>query len=462
LEVFDMLSFSRGALLGFVVSGAALAASPTAVPTFNKDVLPVLQKNCQSCHRPGEAGPMAFLDYKQTRPWAKAIKQAVTARKMPPWGADPHYGKFQDDRTLSAGELKTLVSWADAGAPEGNPKDAPKPIAWTEGWGIGTPDAVIEMPNAYAVPASGTIDYQYVVLKTNFTEDKWVQMAEARPGDRTITHHVIAFIRPPGSKWMGDVEPGKIFVPKRPTAEQIQAARKAQAEKQTRDPQRGQNSEAGDGMAGSELLVGYAPGMQPQKWEPGSAKFLPKGADIILQLHYTANGKATSDKTKVGLIFAKQEPKKRILTINATNANFEIPAGDGNYEVKSTITLRDDAELVGLMPHMHLRGKDFLYKVSYATGEQETLLSVPKFDFNWQLFYYLAEPKKLPKNSRIDCTAHFDNSANNPANPNAKETVRWGDQSWEEMMIGWFDIAIPAKADPMNLYREKKAPAGAE
>ncbi|MEO8027338.1 MAG: cytochrome c [Bryobacteraceae bacterium] len=441
---------TRTVLFGILIGGAAFAASPTATPTFNKDVLPVLQKNCQGCHRPGEAGPMSLLDYKQTRPWAKAIKQSVSTRKMPPWGADPHFGKFQNDRLLSTADIKTLVSWADSGAPEGNPKDAPKPVSWLEGWAIGQPDVVLEMPAKFPVPASGTIDYQYVVIPTGFTEDKWVQMAEARPGDRSVTHHVIAFLRPPGSKWMADAKPGVPFVPQRQQRSRSEA----------RDPQQARNSEAaGESMAGTELLVGYAPGMQPQECPPGAAKFVPKGSDIVLQLHYTTTGKATADKTRIGLIFAKEAPQKRILTMNATNAGFVIPAGDSDYEVKSSITLREDAELVGLMPHMHLRGKDFLYKLTYPTGEQETILSVPKYDFNWQLFYYLSKPKLLPKDTRIDCTAHFDNSANNPANPDATKAVRWGDQSWEEMMIGWFDVAIDAKGNPMDLFRTK--PSGA-
>jgi hypothetical protein len=431
------------------LAGAVAFGAPAKEVTFYKDVLPVLQNRCQECHRPGEAGPMHFLDYKSTRPWAKAIKGVVATKKMPPWFADPAHGKFSNDRSLTQQEIETLIAWADTGAKEGNPKDAPAPKKFVEGWNIGQPDAVIEMPQAFQVPAEGTIEYQYIVLPTGFTEDKWVTMAEVRPGNREVVHHVIAFIRPKGMPWLADAKPGVPFVP----------SKAVRSSRGNRDPQEGV-SEAG--MAGTELLVGYAPGMEAQICPPGTAKLLPAGADIIFQMHYTANGKAVSDKTKIGLVFAKEPPKQRILTMNATNNRFVIPPGAPAHEVKSSITLRDDSYLVSLMPHMHLRGKDFKYTVTYPTGESEVVLNVPRYDFNWQLFYYLDKPKFMPKGTRIDCVAHFDNSPNNPANPNPKEEVRWGDQSWEEMMIGWFDVAIDVKQNPIELYTGKKKPSSSE
>jgi hypothetical protein len=433
----------RSVALGLILGLAAFAAPTT--PTFYKDVLPVLQKNCQSCHRPGEAGPMSFLDYKSTRPWAKAIKAAVASKKMPPWPADAHFGKFANDRSLSDADLKTLVAWADSEAPEGNPKDAPKPVSWVEGWTIGKPDAVLQMPVAFDVPASGTIDYQYLVIPTGFTEDKWVTLAEVRPGNRALVHHVIAYIRPKGSPWMADAQPGVPFAPKRGERRRPAAGEGQPAQQRNELP--------------NELLVGYAPGMPAQICPKDTAKLLPAGADIVLQLHYTSNGTAGTDKTRVGLTFAKEQPKYRELTMSATNNRFAIPPGDGNYEVHSEITLQSDSELVNLMPHMHLRGKDFLYKAVYPTGETSTLLSVPKYDFNWQLVYWLDKPLVLPKGTKLDCTAHFDNSANNPANPDPAKEVRWGDQSWEEMMIGFFDVTIPAKNNPTSLSRR---PSGAE
>ena len=435
-------------LFAGVVASAATTQSPV---TFYKDVLPVLQRHCQGCHRPGEVAPMSFLDYQSTRPWAKAMKAAVLERKMPPWLADPHYGKFANDRRLTDADIKALVTWSDAGAPQGDPKDAPPPVKWLDGWNIGKPDLEFEMPNAFDVQASGTIEYQYVVIPTGFAEDRWVQMAEVRPGNRAVEHHVIAFLRPPGSKWMADAKPGVPFVPARETRRRSNTGTNGNA-----DPQ-ANRQENQDNAASFELLVGYAPGLQPWMCLPGASKLVKAGSDIVLQLHYTANGTAATDKTKIGIIFAKRTPERRQLTMSAANAKFVLPPGDPAYEVHSQIEMRDDSELVGLMPHMHLRGKDFLYKVVYPTGESSTLLSVPKYDFNWQLFYFLDQPLVMPKGTRIECTAHFDNSPNNPANPDPSKEVRWGDQSWEEMMIGWFDVTIPAHADPANLYRSKRS-----
>jgi len=425
----------------FAAVNVLAANTGTASPTFHKDVLPVLQRNCQECHRPGEAGPMAFLTYKETRPWAKAIKQAVQKGSMPPWFADPKHGKFANERRLTPGELATVVNWADSGAPEGSPKDSPAARKFVEGWTIGQPDKIISMPKPFPIPASGTIEYQYVILPTGFTEDTWVEKAEVRPGNRAVNHHVIAFIRPPGSNWLRDQKPGEIFVPRKAA--------------------RGSRNNAGEDGAGDprvELLVGYAPGLQPVETPKGAAKLVKAGSDIVLQLHYTVNGKETEDLSRIGLVFAKNPPQYRQLTMNATNNRFVIPPNASAHEVKSAITLQEDVGLIWLMPHMHLRGKDFLYTAVYPTGEREVLLSIPRYDFNWQLGYQYEKPKMLPKGTRIECVAHFDNSRNNPANPAPDSEVRWGDQSWEEMMIGWFDVAIQPNMDPMDMYRPKTKP----
>jgi hypothetical protein len=407
------------------------ATAAAAVPTFHKDVLPVLQRQCQSCHRPGEAAPMAFLTYEQTRPWAKAIKQAVNLKKMPPWFAEPGIGKFHNDRTLSDAERATLAGWADAGAPAGNPAEAPKPLNWLDGWSIGKPDLVFEMPHAVDVPATGTVEYTYMIIPTGFTEDRWIQLAEVRPGDRRVNHHVIAFLRPPGSKWFAGHEPNKAFIPKKG---------------------------GGEGGGGAELLVGYAPGLPAAVLEPGQAKLIKAGTDIVLQLHYTTNGTASSDRSRLGLVFAKEPPRQRVMTLSALTGRFVIPPGADNHRVDSQFTLHQDTRLVSMMPHMHLRGKSFEYRAVYPSGESEVLLRVPRYDFNWQLFYYVAGDKILPKGTRIECTAHYDNSANNPANPDPKAEVRWGDQSWEEMMIGWFDVAFDRNIDPVKIVRPEKKP----
>lgn len=426
----------KGAVLTLVVSVIAAAAPASSGVTYYKDVAPVLQSRCQECHRPGEIGPMSFMTYDEVRPWAKAMKTAVLTKKMPPWSADPHYGKFSNDRSLSQAEMDTLVAWVDAGSPAGNPKDAPKPREYFQGWQIGKPDVVYELPTPVEVPASGVVDYTYVVIPTNFTEDKWVQFAEVRPDARSTVHHVLAFLRPPGNNFMKDAPPGVPYVPRR-RGEGRQGA-------QGGNPQ--------DQIPG-EMLVGYAPGLPPTQCKPGEAKLIKAGSDIVLQLHYTPNGKAATDRTKFGFIFAKEPPQKRVMSIMAMNVFIKIPPGDPNYEAHSQATLQQDVNLVSLLPHMHLRGKDFLYKAVYPSGETQVLLSVPHYDFSWQIAYALDQEILLPKGTRIECTAHYDNSANNPANPDPTKEVRWGDQTFEEMMVGFFDVAIDANADPSALRR---------
>lgn len=426
------------------------ATAPPPV-TFYKDALPVLQKNCQGCHRPGESGPMAFLTYDGTRPWAKAIKTAVLTKKMPPWFADPHYGKFSNDRSLAQGDIDTLVNWADAGAQAGNPKDAPKPIEWVEGWRIGKPDMVISMPAAFNVPATGTIDYQYIVIPTGFKEDKYVQLSEARPGNPAVIHHIIAFIREPGNPWLQDAKPGVPFAPK-------EEARKADAEPKKDEKHKRRRQDGGIG----DFLAGYAPGTLPNIMKPGQVKLVKAGSDLVLQMHYTANGKATTDISRIGMVFATQQPTERILTLAAANGEFAIPPGDSNYQVDSKLTLQDDATLVNFLPHMHFRGKSFDYRVTYPSGEKETLLVVPHYDFNWQLTYELAQPKLLPAGTLIECTAHFDNSANNRYNPDPTKEVHFGEQTWEEMMIGFFDVSVPLNKTAMDLMRPKKPAQGSE
>jgi hypothetical protein len=430
---------ARSFLLGIGACSLACAATIPSQPTFYKNVLPVMQNRCQECHRPGEAAPMSFLTYQGVRPWAKAIREAVITRKMPPWPADPHFGKFSNDRSLSREEIDTLVAWADGGAREGDPSEAPKPAQFAEGWGIHKPDVVFEMSNEFAVPASGTIDYQYIVIPSGFTEDKWVQEIEARPGNRQLVHHIIAFVRPPGSKWMKDAQPGIPYVP---VKEENREKRKHRRDDDNSGP--------------PELLVGFAPGMPPGILHADQAKLIKAGSDFVFQMHYTANGKPGTDRSRIGLVFAKEPPLERVYTVGDSNDKFEIPAGDGNFEVESDITLQEPAKLVSMMPHMHLRGKDFEYTAFYPTGESEVLLRVPQYSFSWQLFYYLTDQKVLPANTRLHCVAHFDNSPNNPANPDATKAVRWGDQSWEEMMIGFFDVAMAPAKDPVDLFKEKK------
>ncbi len=437
-------------IFAFICAGLAAAASPS----FDRDVLPVLQKNCQTCHRAGEVAPMSFMTYQETRPWAKAIKAAVLSRKMPPWFADPKFGHFLNERRLSDTDIQTLVGWADGGAPEGNAKDKPAPLQFTEGWNI-KPDVVLGMPNAFEVPAKGILEYQYVVIPTHFDKDMWVTAAEIRPGNRAVMHHVLVYVRPPGSTYLRAAQPGIPYVPVQFERDENGAAiRRIPAANQQPQPAAAPAQPRTDPMAGIELLTAYAPGLQEQRFdEPVSdaAKFVPAGSDLVFQLHYTTNGKAATDQTNLGLKFAANPPKLRYLTSNATQRDFEIPPNDPNYETHSQVTFNVPAQLVWLMPHMHLRGKDFLFRAVYPTGESETLLNVPKYNFNWQLGYEVAKPIVLPKGARIECTAHHDNSANNAANPNPNIAVRWGDQSWEEMMMGFFSVVVDANVKPQDI-----------
>ncbi len=416
---------------------AAVAAAAGNAPTYSKEVALILNGRCVTCHRPGEIAPMSFTNYKQVRPFAKAIREAVVERKMPPWHADPHVGKFANDRRLSDEQVRTIVAWVNAGAPEGNPKDMPPPANFVEGWNMGKPDAEITIPRPFDVPAEGTVEYKYLISPTNFTEDKWVSGAEVRPGNREVVHHVIAFVLPPeGEKPQARERLGASCAQARPDEEAIK--RYAERQKQGREPRE-------QGVH----LVGWAPGLQGYVSPPGTARLIRAGSRIMFQLHYTPNGKAAVDRdTRIGLIFAKGPVTRTVQTMPIMNQRIVIPPGDPNYEAASCFTFSRDVTLLDFMPHMHYRGKDFTYKLTLPDGRTETLLSVPKYDFNWQTSYKLAQPLHLPKDSRIDCTAHFDNSARNKYNPDPSKEVRWGDQTWEEMLIGWVTVAIDAAPLP--------------
>ena len=389
-------------LIACTFSFTALAVAASAPkPTFTKDVAPILYSRCAECHRAGEAAPMSLLTYAEARPWAKSIREAVVRRRMPPWLADPRFGHFANNRRLTDAEIETIVAWTNMGAPEGNPADLPAAPKFEQGWVIGKPDVVIALEKEVDVPADGVVPYLYQRVHTNFTEDKWVQAAELRPGDRGVLHHIIVTVAPKGA---GDIESGE-------------TARRG----------------------GGDKLCGFAPGEQPKIFPAGTAKLVPAGSDLIFQLHYTPNGAAAKDRSYLGLIFAKEPVEQRVLTGMAVNAGFRIPAGDPAHEVRSTFVAKEDIRIVDLMPHMHVRGKDFKYTAVYPDGREEVILDVPRYDFNWQLLYRLEKPLLLPKGGKLECVAHFDNSPNNKFNPDPKKDVVWGPQTWEEMMIGWFD-----------------------
>jgi hypothetical protein len=423
-----------------------LKAAPSEV-TFHKNVEPVLQARCQNCHRPGEAAPMSLLTYQDARPWAKAIKAAVMLRKMPPWFADSH-GEFANDRRLSQDEIETLAAWVDGGAKEGDPKDAPTPISFSDGWAMGKPDLVVQMPVAYEVPASGTVAYTYFVTPTNFTEDRWVEQVEVRPGNKPVVHHIVLIVRPPGVKYLSNAKPGEAFVPE---------GHDSQGSK--RKPDNGEGAFAF--TSGPEIAGVYVPGGVPYELKPGQARLIPKGSDLIFQMHYTTNGKPGSDQSRVGFIFAKEAPKERVVNTYIGNTNLQIPAMAANHAVTARVTLYEETRLLSLFPHMHVRGKSFEYRATYPSGETETLLTVPRYDFNWQLTYYLKQPKLLPKGTVIECVAHYDNSPNNPFNPDPKSEVYWGDQTWEEMLAGFVDFALPAGMTLRDVTVPKKAATAA-
>ena len=420
-------------IVSVVLPVAAMAASNV---TFNKDVLPVLQNNCQSCHRTGEVAPMSFLTYESTRPWAKAIKAAVVAKKMPPWFADPRYGHFSNAPGLTAADIDTLSAWADNGSPEGNAKDKPAPKQWLEGWSI-KPDVVVQLQEPFQVPAKGIIELTNIIVPSGFTKDTWITSLEIRPTDPAVVHHVVVSFRPhnPNVKYGVQEAPAK---PRDENGDQINR-RKASDE----IVRLGRQNPSG---AGLEAV--YVPGGQPavdyRLYD--AAKLIPAGSDVIIGMHYTPNGKATTDQTRVGFTLAKEEPRHRFLTVLpmplTDEDHFTIPPNDPNWESRSEVVFNQDAKLVWFMPHMHLRGKDMTYKLFYPNGETETVLSVPHYNFDWQLGYIVEKPIMVPKGTKLQATAHYDNSANNPFNPNPNKPVWWGDQTWEEMMVPWFGLVV--------------------
>jgi len=377
---------------------------------------------------------MAFGAYDQTRPWAKAIKQAVLTKKMPPWNAEAAPGQFQNDPSLTPQEIGKLVAWADAGAPAGDPKDAPPPLKFADGWSIDQPDQIFDVPTPFQVPATGTLEYTYVIVPTGFTQDRWITQAEVRPGNRAIVHHANVYIREPGSMWLREYPMGKLFIP---------------------DERGVRGATGGSSSAGAsireQVIAGYAPGRPAKQVPEGYAMLIPAGSDLVFQLHYTTNGTATTDVTRIGFVYAKQTPLKRVIRVQASNAGFAIPPGAADYPVAGSASLGVESELLNVYPHMHLRGKSMTLSAVYPTGEHEEFVRVPRYDFNWQLVYSLTKPRILPKGTVLKADATFDNSATNRTNPNPKATVRWGDQSWDEMMVGFFDLAIPVGTDPAKV-----------
>jgi hypothetical protein len=411
----------------FALTAVPLWSAPKT--TFYKDVLPVLQKNCQSCHRPGEAAPMPLVSYRDVQPFATAIKDAVLSRRMPPWQADTHFGKFSNDRTLASEDIKAIVAWVDKGAPEGDSRDSPEPRTFGASWHIGKPDVVFTSPKKIAGTAMGQVDVAYCIIPTGFTEDRWVEKAELLPADRMAVRDVVAFVREPGSAWLKEAKAAEVFAPKERALASIQG-----------------------GGFGGDTVARYSPGLAPTELRPGQGKLIKAGSDIVLRMHFTGDN-VTPILISLGFVFAPRPPVERVYTLAASRKDFVIPAGAATKEVESKLMLSREVRIVSLTPHMHLRGKSFTYRAAYPDGRVETLLSVPHYSFHWQVAYQEAGQLVLPPGTEIRCTAVFDNSDTNSNNPDANVEVRYGEQSSEEMMIGFMDVAFDAKLDPADLFK---------
>lgn len=375
---------------------------------------------------------MPLVTYEQTKPWASSIAQRTRSRNMPPWFADSRFGQFSNDPSLSQAEVDTLTAWADAHAPEGDPRDRPPTSSWPDGWNLPLPDSVISMPKPVSIPAQGDIEYTYEIVPTGFTEDKWVQMSEVRPSSRDHVHHAVIYIRPPDSNWLRGAPVGVPFTASRLDDEKL----RHQAH-----------------STDSDMLLVYAPGSSPDHWPEGMAKFIPAHSDLVFQMHYTSNGHAATDQTSVGMVFAKAPPARRIFTLQLANDHdaIPIPPNTDNYRVEVHGTLPNDATLLSFFPHMHLRGKRFEYNIVHEDGSVETLLRV-NYDFYWQLSYRLAHPRLLKAGTKLQAVAWYDNSRNNSHNPDPDSPVQWGEQTYNEMMVGFFDVAVPANVDKWKFF----------
>ena len=441
LKIHAFLAVGAVLAILFLLPGTEIAQNAPAnnSPTFYRDVLPILQQRCQSCHRAGGIAPMPFESYEQTSPFATAITRAIQGKTMPPWFADSKVGRFSNDPSLQPAEIARVAAWAEVKAPAGEFKDAPQPRHWAESWSIPKPDLVLKMPQPVPLPASGNIEYTYEIVPANFKEDRWVQTAEVLPSLRSNVHHAVVYVRPPDSHWMRHAPIGIPF-----TASTLT------------DPE----DRRGAHWTDSDVLLVYAPGSSPDLWPDNMAKFIPAGSDLVFQMHYTANGHAAaSDQSSIGLIFSKHAPAQRVLTLQLTNDHFVIPPGAPDYRVEARGTLPNDATLLSFFPHMHLRGKRFEYNLIHRElngdgkpfYEIEPLLRV-NYHFHWQMSYRLATPQLLAAGSELQAVAWYDNSKANPHNPDPDAEVRWGEQTYEEMMVGFFDVAVPAGVDKQHFF----------
>lgn len=437
-----------------LLAGTSFAADSL---TFHKDVEPILQRNCQGCHRPGQAAPMSLLTYQAARPWAKAMKAAVVARKMPPWFADPRFGHFVNDRSLQQSEIDTLAKWADSGAAEGDAADAPMAIKWpADGWEI-QPDLILNGPEftVAAKPKANVIEWTYITVPSGIKEDTWVTSMEIRPSELGVTHHICVFFKP----HTADTEYNKPYWTDRPRDEKGRTPAEASGRNARDLPD--------SILKGSEGVEGcYVPGQFTQNYAQFHAsKLIKAGTDIVFQLHYTPIGREVVDRPRLGFTVAKEAAERTYVTIGTSAPSdaksFAIPPNDPNWaSPPMEAEFLQDVELVSMFPHMHVRGKDMTYQLTYPSGETETLLSVPHYDFNWQLGYDVVKPIKIPKGTRMKVTAHFDNSVNNKFNPDPNQTVYYGDMTWEEMMFPFFSVTVDKGKESQKVIRVLKGKNG--
>jgi hypothetical protein len=412
------------------------------------------------CHHPDDIAPMSLLTYKDARPWAAAIRQAVVTRKMPPWKADPHYGKWANDPRLSDTEIAIIRSWVQGGALEGDPKAMPPRPEFPDGWRIGKPDAVIAIPE-HKLSATGADEYTYVNVPTNFKEDRWIIAAELRPGNRKVVHHAHVFVLEPVKRASTNEVEGKSLA-KDPAKEYRKWLLRRQG---SLEWVRGDAPVIDNGcsvddnglLPGSKssdlgsLISSYLPGRSPDVYPPGTARLIPAGSTLNFQIHYSrTTGRPETDATSVGLIFARTRPRQISRRIDLSNQMFRIPAGDPDHAVSECHTFNKDILVTSLTPHMHFRGKSMRILADLPNGTKETLLFVPAYDFNWQFTYRAQKPIFLPKGTRMEIHATFDNSANNPANPNPNDTIRWGSASEREMMDAWIEYLDADSTSPRS------------
>ncbi len=419
----------RSWLLLLLPALPALAADPTW-----REVQPILEGRCVQCHQKGEVAPMAFTSYAEARPFAKAIRQAVAVtQSMPPWHAAKGSHPFRNDRSLTPSEIATLTSWADTGARDGQPASPSAAANGPSQWKLGRPDRTIKVPG-FQVPASGQLNYSFLIVPLDLKEDTWIRAAEFRIDQRGAVHHINAFVRPPGSSYLAEFPKNEIFSPT------VAQRAKRHATERVFDRR--------------QLVLGYEPGYEPMPWLADGAKLIPAGSDLVLEMHFNPNGKPVTDFSEFGLYFAPSAPKHRILAIDTLrDLDFQIPPQSPAFLSNATMTMERPVRLLSIQPHMHVRGKSMKVQAIYPDGRKETIIDVPRYDFNWQTTYVLAKPIDLPQGTRLESTAGFDNSPNNRFNPDPASVVKWGDQTTDEMHIAFLELVIEATGDPEKLFK---------